>query len=245
MCPEHRTKVLAEIKTRLTEKKRCIVISTQLIEAGVDIDFPCVYRAMAGIDAIAQAAGRCNREGKLDRGDVHVFTPECGLPKGWFQRMAMLGEEVMGLYPNPLLPEAVAKFFELRYGLGANLDAEHILRDIKDGGKDLSFQFKEIEDKYKLIGNSTIGVIIPYDDKCAALIYEAEKAQFPLKYLRKLQRYTVSIYSQELEALKSWGYLKEFAHGVFALNPENMQECYSEKLGLLSGKDIALTDLII
>ncbi|GHS96953.1 CRISPR-associated helicase/endonuclease Cas3 [Synergistales bacterium] len=160
MCPVHRTKVLNEIKKRLKAGQKCVVVSTQLIEAGVNIDFPYVYRAAAGIDSIAQAAGRCNREGelrdekgKLIPGEVFVFTPELGLPKGWFQRMAALGEEVMRLYPNPLLPEAVQKFFDLRYGLDTELDAKQILRKIEDGASSFSFPFREIGDDYKLIEN--------------------------------------------------------------------------------------------
>jgi len=73
MCGEHRSKVIAEIKTKLEQKQPIRVISTQLVEAGVDIDFPAVYRAFAGLSSIAQAAGRCNREGKLEKGEVHVL----------------------------------------------------------------------------------------------------------------------------------------------------------------------------
>lgn len=82
MCPKHRSMVLDEVRTRLHWDMPCRVISTQLIEAGVDVDFPTVYRSEAGIDSIAQAAGRCNREGKRASGKVYVFTPEIhGMPK--------------------------------------------------------------------------------------------------------------------------------------------------------------------
>jgi CRISPR-associated helicase Cas3/CRISPR-associated endonuclease Cas3-HD len=240
MCPEHRSLVLSEIKSRLQAGERCIVVSTQLIEAGVDIDFPCVYRAVAGIDSIAQAAGRCNREGKLVDacgnpvfGQVFVFTPEAGLPKGWFQRMAMLGEEVMEDYPNPLLPDAIEQFFNLRYGLGANLDEKEILTHIENDARNFSFQFREIERNYKLIDSNTIGVIIPYDEKCREILHEAESATFPNKYLRKLQRYSVSIYGYEFDELKKRGCIYEPVPGMFVLNEANFTDFYDEHLGLV------------
>ncbi|GHU83396.1 CRISPR-associated helicase/endonuclease Cas3 [Clostridia bacterium] len=245
MCPEHRTKVLAEIKERLKNHQRCVVVSTQLIEAGVDIDFPCVYRAAAGIDAIAQAAGRCNREGKRTLGEVFVFTPEAGLPKGWFQRMAALGEEVMGLYPNPLLPGAVTKFFDLRYGLGADLDKKQILCKIKDGSRAFSFSFREMAEAYRLIEDKTIGIIIPYDERCREILREAEASPFPMKALRRLQRYSVSVYGYEFDALGARGCVRELTpeSGVYVLHDANRADFYDEKLGLLSGGN--WSDLII
>ncbi|MEK6677597.1 MAG: CRISPR-associated helicase Cas3', partial [Planctomycetota bacterium] len=98
MCAAHRTDVLDEIRGRLNphDPKPCIVISTQLIEAGVDIDFPIVYRAMTGLDSIAQAAGRCNREGRLDSGVCIVFRPAAGhVPPGSYRSGTMESEQVL------------------------------------------------------------------------------------------------------------------------------------------------------
>ena len=88
MCGEHRSRVIADIKQRLGAGEDVRVVSTQMVEAGVDVDFPVVYRALAGLDSIAQAAGRCNREGKLGRGQVIVFVPPQPAPPGPLRRAA-------------------------------------------------------------------------------------------------------------------------------------------------------------
>jgi CRISPR-associated endonuclease/helicase Cas3 len=250
MCPEHRSQSLSEIKARLKANQRCIVVSTQLVEAGVDIDFPCVYRAASGIDSIAQAAGRCNREGRLSDewgnpalGKVFVFTPEMGLPKGWFQRMATLGEEVMGNYPNPLLPEAIESFFRLRYGLGAELDEKGILKKIEEGARTFSFQFREIAHDYKLIDSNTVGIVIPFDEKCREILRNVQAADFPNRHLRQLQRYSVSIYGYEFDLLQKRGCVNELSPGIFALNEADLADCYDIKLGLVT--DNNWSELII
>jgi CRISPR-associated helicase Cas3/CRISPR-associated endonuclease Cas3-HD len=243
MCPVHRTKVITEIKRRLKDDERCVVVSTSLIEAGVDIDFPTVYRSVAGLDSIAQAAGRCNREGKKAHGDVFVFKPENGLPKGHFANMAQFAEETMRVHNNPLLPEAIAKFFNLRYNLGRDLDEKKILESITDAAKRMAFQFKEIEKDYQLIESDTIGIAVPYDDKAKALIAELSTTRFPREILRKLQRYTVSVYNYEFDKLKQNGALKQPIEGAYALAVDNNSygNFYSEKFGLdVDGKYEAL-----
>lgn len=155
MIPEHRSLVIGQIKQRLHDGLPCRVMSTQLIEAGVDVDFPLVLREMAGIDSIIQAAGRCNREGKLPCGQVVVF--ECpdirptsregdGADMGgkaptrsWLAAMRRVGLEAIHTMAdageNPFGHAGVRYFFDRRYGLacgfGVNgLDAHGILRDI-------------------------------------------------------------------------------------------------------------------
>jgi CRISPR-associated endonuclease/helicase Cas3 len=254
MYPEHRRAVLREIKARLGNNERCVVVSTQLIEAGVDVDFPCVYRALAGIDSIAQAAGRCNREGELTdengvpiQGQVFVFEPENGQPVGSFQRLAKLGEEVMDEYADILRPEAVKRFFDLRYKFGEDLDKKHILRDITDGVGASSFQFKDIERNYKVIEDPKLSVVIPRDENCRKLIDQMLKSQFPASFMRRLQRYSVSVYGCELDVLKNAGKIVEPIPELYILDgDEDFGKIYDERKGLVTGADEAkiLVDMI-
>jgi CRISPR-associated endonuclease/helicase Cas3 len=235
MCPAHRSVVLAEIKENLKKGKRCIVISTQLIEAGVDIDFPVVFRSSAGIDSIAQAAGRCNREGNQKIGEVYVFKPEEGLPSGWFSRMAQYGEEILSEYDDPLSPDAIEHFFRLRYGLGANLDENDIMKNLIQGSKDISFQFREIDEQFKLIKSPTFSVIIPYDDEASKIVEEAKNSLYPGSYLRKLQKYSVPIYEHDLRKLQEKGAVTNLFADYYLLtvNEIDFKNVYSDKLGLL------------
>ena len=108
MCAEHRSAAIAEIRTALKQGRPCRVISTQLVEAGVDLDFPVVYRSLSGIDSIVQSAGRCNREGRLEKGRLFVFDSGEDEPiKGWLKRMADIGAEVIRNHSDFLSPEAV------------------------------------------------------------------------------------------------------------------------------------------
>ena len=144
MCPEHRTSTLKKINAALLEGRECRVISTQLVEAGVDIDFPVVFRSASGIDSIAQAAGRCNREGKMSEGgEVFVFSPEDGLPPGHFRQTAQIAEEVMRRHDDFLSIEAVTEYFRMLYWMkGDKLDEFQILNDLAEGVKSGDFPFR-------------------------------------------------------------------------------------------------------
>ncbi|MDH7503871.1 MAG: DEAD/DEAH box helicase [Verrucomicrobiota bacterium] len=110
MCPEHRLTLIEEIRHRLRHGQPCRVISAQLIEAGVDVDFPVTWRALGPLDSIVQVAGRCNREGRLPKGHMHVFRPaDHTLPRGVYQAAADQAAIVLGsLGQDPQATERLA-----------------------------------------------------------------------------------------------------------------------------------------
>ena len=195
MCPEHRTQKLQEIRARLKKGLPCRVTSTQLIEAGVDIDFPIVIRAIAGIDSVAQAAGRCNREGRLALGKVLVFTPKEGegLNHVWFKRTAAIAAPLLANEDDPLSLDAVRKYFnELYFYEGERLDEQQILEKIEKGSRSLNFPLREVASLFKIIDEDTYSVVIPYDEICMSYLSRADFIS-PRQLARSLQRYIVSV----------------------------------------------------
>jgi len=207
MCPEHRTATLNKIRSALSDGSPCRVVSTQLIEAGVDIDFPVVFRAAAGIDSIAQAAGRCNREGKLlEGGRLFVFLPENGLPPGHFRQTAQTAETVMRHYHDLLSREAVTEYFRTLYWMkGDKLDEYQILDDLGEGAKNGDFPFRVVDEKFKIIKDGAESIIIPWNKKAETIISGLRYSEFPASFARKAQRFTVQVYPKVLGSLERAG----------------------------------------
>jgi len=237
MCPVHRRNKLNKIKALLKEGAECRVVSTQLIEAGVDIDFPTVYRAKAGIDSVCQASGRCNREGKPDPGEVYVFrsTEDYGKATSWQSRVAEIGSMIFDEWDDPLSLPAVDRYFERLYSYeGDGLDKKRILPSFEERLRDIAFPFEEVAGKFNLIENNTRDIIIPYDDNAISIIKQIQMTGFPGMYIRSLQVYTVSIYLEEFKALERINAISSIADRFFVL--EGGEDYYSENIGLLNRK---------
>ncbi len=241
MCPAHRREKLDEIKARLKAGLPTRVVSTQLIEAGVDIDFPAVYRSAAGIDSIVQSAGRCNRNNKLGGlGLVRVFQSgeSYGRPKGYLQRTALIGEGIAENYADVISLDAVKAYFEQLYKVEGNakgvLDKLGIMElfNVYPPDKE-DFAFKTCAEQFSLINNSTYGVIIPYDDAARGLIHSLRHTDFPAAYLRKLQNYTVNLYEQDYLTLYNKGALESIG-GADMLMDETR---YNADEGLIIDKE--------
>ena len=201
MCPEHRSQILTTIRERLDAGLPCRVISTQLIEAGVDIDFPAVYRSLAGLDSIAQAAGRCNRHGKQKkRGQVFIFEAEDQNAEAYFRDTAQVTRRLLPDHQDILSPAAIHDYFDRYYYQNQKRWDENKILDcfqLRGKNKDLPlhFQFAEAAEKFRLIPEWQKPIIIPFDEAAKALISELGNESIPLnrKLLRALQRYTVQI----------------------------------------------------
>ncbi len=211
MCPKHRSERLKEIKTRLDPKarKRCIAVSTSLVEAGVDVDFPVVYRAEAGIDSIAQAAGRCNREGRLSQGEVFVFRPAGRrLPPEMQRRASAAGAIFRCHLDDPLALDAVEEFFLQVYwtesaGAHDGLDKKQILARLEERKGDLLFPFEAIARDFQLIEDGMLPILIPFDRRSRRLLGKLHHATRAGRLTRALQPYVVQLPPTQFARLRA------------------------------------------
>ena len=248
MYPKHRQKVLTEIRKRLRDGLPCQVISTQLIEAGVDVDFPVVYRAIAGIDSIAQAAGRCNREGKQSCSDVFVFTPveKHGQPPKELELNVSEAKSVFRNVSDPLSIEGIGKYFELLYSV-KNIDGKNIVKDIKEMAKSLSYPFKDIASKFKLIEETTIPLIVIEKDnqECELLIDKLKYSSSKYGIVRKLQPYIVNVYPWEFNELERRGGVAPVDHDKMYYILTETDIFYDKHTGIKCDSDKLLKNLLM
>ncbi len=236
LCGEHRSKIISRIKSLLRNKKPIRVISTQLVEAGVDIDFPVVYRAMAGFDSIAQAAGRCNREGRLEKGKVVVFEAPKLAPPGFLRKGADAGAEIMRIDPagcQNLQPDIFCRYYKLFYGNGvASFDKKNILPLLVDGAGRGEVQFRTAAQKFRLINDeSRVPVVVWYaggNITGQQLIGKLKKKGPTRRLLRKMQRFIVSIPQHQFSA-NSESVLEEIS-GIWC---QAVDYAYDETLGFV------------
>ena len=230
MCAKHRSQKLDEIRGRLKNGEPCRVIATSLIEAGVDVDFPLVMRAEAGLDSVAQAAGRCNREGKRpsENSFVWIFAPEdkWQAPPELATQAAVMRLTADEFSDNLLSAQAVAAYFAELYQLkGSELDNKKILKMHNDTGQSLDFPFQTIADKFRMIESHMQPLIIPFDVEVENLISSLHHADHIGGLLRKLQPYTVQIPEKALAALYKAGRIEP-------INEKNFGKQFYTLIGL-------------
>ncbi|MFC0269050.1 CRISPR-associated helicase/endonuclease Cas3 [Kushneria aurantia] len=221
MCAIHRRKVLAEIRHTLAAGKPCRVVSTSLIEAGVDVDFPRVLRAEAGLDSIAQAAGRCNREGKRSAADseVRIFATanDDWAPPPELKQFAQATREVLRHHgDDPLAPDAIEAYFRLLYWQQGpqQLDRHGLLKQIEEGRLD-GLPFDTLEQKYRLIENTQYPVIIPYDDEARESLRHLAFTEKAGGIARRLQPYIVQVPERGFRALERAGLIAAIEPDTF------------------------------
>lgn len=205
MVPFDRKRILREIRARLQNGQLCRVISTSLIEAGVDIDFPEVYRALAGLDSIIQSGGRCNREGKRSCEDslVHIFRTEAKPPRMLEQNISA-AMRTLSRFDQADSPAAIWDYFQfLLYGLKDEhqLDKEEIIPCAE------RLLFQTISDRFRLIDGEGYTVYIPIGEG-ADLVGKLRRGDVSKGLMRQLGQYAVSIYRQYFEDLKRSGALE-------------------------------------
>jgi CRISPR-associated endonuclease/helicase Cas3 len=254
MCPEHRSAVLADVRRLLAEKQPLTLVSTQLIEAGVDVSFPAVYRAQCGLDSLAQAAGRCNRNGEMKDASGaavlgHVYTFEhtgYDIPKQLVDLRSASSDaaQITPRYMDDLLSlEAIEHFFRLHIWTVGQRTNQWDQPDVTGcfppmAGKDWQFtiQFREAAKRFQMIPQVTHPLVIPWGEKGKALCKELrERDRIGLSptraHYRRAQRYTVQVYDWEWQRLTSENRVESLLDGALHLliHPEND---YDEAFGL-------------
>lgn len=232
MYPIHRKRILEEIRLRLREGKKCVVIATSLVEAGVDLDFYHVYREMAGVDSMVQAAGRCNREGKqsLEDSITYIFQME--------ERMGVIdelkqsievGRTVAEKFADITSLEAIQDYFTRLHELkGAQLDQKEIIKRLDEGVSRGDYAFASIAKDFRLIEEATKAVIIPKEEWAKELVMRLRNQERSKELIREIGNYSVPIYQQDFEKLRGW-YVEELDTEIAVLR--NLDD-YSWDVGL-------------
>ncbi|MGE5612818.1 MAG: CRISPR-associated helicase Cas3' [Bacillota bacterium] len=243
MCPAHRHDVINDIRKRLKNGEKCIVVSTSLIEAGVDVDFPVVYRAMCGLDSIIQAAGRCNRERLREIAYVYVFdfdeeeykVNKSSVYGNYLAQRQSITEIIAKKHDDVSKPEAIKDYFDMLFaniGL-AELDKKRIVERLNSGvglKKDFIFDFEDIARDFKIIEDNMCSVIVGYNDDAEKNIRNLIYGNFSKDKLRSVQKYTVNLHIHEYKEMAEMKAIKEIATNTGILVS---LEDYSGKTGIV------------
>ena len=244
MCARHRRHALGEVRSRLEAGEPIRLVATSLVEAGVDLDFPAVWREEAGLESIIQAAGRCNREGRATSGDVFVFRfpAEGGRILPEIGRAASATRGVLRKHDDPMSLEAIQEYFHALYWAAGEqaLDHKGILPMLSERTTSLDFPFVTIARKFRLIETPMVPVIVPYrgpdgaDRTADGLIRELDRVERPGELARRLQPYTVPVPPRARAALLGAGSARivqeaRFGEQFVVLKNEDI---YREDMGL-------------
>jgi len=230
MCPAHRLTTLKEIRKRLEEGNSCRVVSTQLVEAGVDLDFPQVLRALGPLDSIVQAAGRCNREGEMSGpGRVIVFKPkDHTLPRGVYKSATGVAETMLDRKVDLNMPEIFQEYFRVLYQQLVNRDAREIQKERE------RFNYPKVAEEFRMIPGDTVPVVIRnYEPSKVAAILARGIDRWSM---RALQPYLVNVYRDKLSRLEQDSLVQLITPGLW-----EWMGTYHPTLGMLEQLDVERT----
>ena len=234
MCPVHRKQKLDEIRERLKSGKTCRVVSTSLIEAGVDVDFPRVFREMAGLDSILQAAGRCNREGKrsAESSIVTVFESENKVNK-LIAVNRDAAEETVRDWTQPNTTSTIERYFKAYRDFLRNDDKSGVMTASEKGISGCGLPFEWIAKEFKLIDQNTFAVYIPIGEgkELVSRLREGERSR---GLYRRAGMYSVSVYQNQFDSLINAGAAEPFGEDAAFLTDCSL---YSDEKGLSTDVD--------
>ena len=227
MCSSHIQKVIAEIKDALKnpEIKTIRVVATQLIEAGVDIDFPIVYRQEAGLDSVLQAAGRCNREGKLGISDAYVFSFNHRLFSGTLLKACNALKNMIEV-SDWFAPETMEDYFIRLYRNSDTFDKVEVEKRMKPG----ELYFETIFKEFRLIDDKGINVVVNYEHSME-LVHEIKDKGISYDLMKRLSKYMVNLRERDFKKLIKERLLDEIIEGIYVLSD---REQYDVNTGLVT-----------
>lgn len=232
MYSKHRKEILSEIRVRLKMNERCIVIATSLVEAGVDLDFRTVYRELAGIDSIIQAAGRCNREGnrELEESSTFIFQfDEAERIPGQEQNIDT-GKQILRKYQDITEQKAIQEYFVRLYGFkGSALDKKDILNQFQKG----RLSFAKVGRDFQIIEQNTKTILVPVEERAKRIAEELRIKGATRSLMREAGQYCVNVYEDLFQKMQGAGMLipvsEDLKEELFLLNNE---DDYTREMGL-------------
>lgn len=233
MYPVHRKRVLDEVREKLRSNEKCILISTSLVEAGVDLDFHSVYRELAGVDSMIQAAGRCNREGrrKAESSKVFIFCFE-GKETVMGQRQQIdVAKSLLADGRELSDMETITKYFEMLYHIkGDSLDKKKILDEFTD--KKMKYNFAKVGKEFKLIEENTKTIFINCEEGADEILQELQHKGFTRSGMRKASQYCVSIYDQTFNKMQGAGMIQPVSEDMKDFYVLTDTSRYTQEMGL-------------
>ncbi len=213
MYPKHRYRILDKIRKRLKDQKKCIVISTSLVEAGVDLDFETVYRQIAGVDSIIQAAGRCNREGKRCAAEsvVCLFWVE-GKESVPGQRQQIdvtknLLAEGWELSSQKMVEEYFQRLYHFR---GEGLDKKRIMEEFRKQ----RYNFSKVGKEFRLIEENAKTIYIPLEEEAKQLLQKMKCQGYTKSGMREAGKYCVQVYEKDFDKLYGAGMIQRISEDI-------------------------------
>lgn len=216
MCPAHIHETICKIKTLLKDESHPIVrvIATQLVEAGVDIDFPVVFRQEAGLDSVLQAAGRCNREGRHSVGTTFIFSlaAEKRVP---FGGMAAANNARLNLPTDSdwFAPSVMEKYFHQLYSRKNTFDDKDIKYYLY---KPNELCFETASKEFRLIDDDCMNVIVNWGNSIE-LVEKLKETGCTYPLMKQLAKYTIGIHRSDFDKLVSYGVIEEMLEGIYVL----------------------------